>query len=79
MARWRLEELRHRRIDAGRPESGPIVWPMQEVVDDDRLRDQLDRFDELVVDQVVLDIPTTTRDEILPLLDRYAKVIGDRR
>ena len=72
----RLGELRRRWIDAGRSESGPIVWPMQEVVDDDRLSAQLDRFREMSVDQVVLDIPTATREEILPLLDRYAKVIA---
>ncbi len=80
-AKWlaaRLGELRRRWIDAGRCESGPIVWPMQEVVDDDQLRAQLDRFDELGVDQVVLDIPTATRGEILPLLDRYARVIATR-
>ena len=78
-AKWlaaRLGELRHRWIDAVRSEHGPIVWPMQEVVDDERLRAQLDRFHELSVDQVVLDIPTATREEILPLLDRYAKVIA---
>jgi probable F420-dependent oxidoreductase len=71
----KLGELRARWTDAGRPDSGPIVWPMQEVVDDDRLRVQLDRFAALSVDQVVLDIPTTTSAEILPLLDRYEKVI----
>jgi probable F420-dependent oxidoreductase len=81
-AKWlaaRLGELRHRWSEAGRSETGPIVWPMQEVVDDDRLRAQFDRFEELSVDQVVLDIPTATREEILPLLDRYAKVIASRR
>jgi alkanesulfonate monooxygenase SsuD/methylene tetrahydromethanopterin reductase-like flavin-dependent oxidoreductase (luciferase family) len=71
----KLGELRARWTDAGRAGDGPIVWPMQEVVDDDRLRAQLNRFADLSVDQVVLDIPTTTRDEILPLLDRYAKLI----
>jgi probable F420-dependent oxidoreductase len=78
-AEWfatRLGALRRRWVDAGRPESGPTVWPMQEVVDDDRLSSQLDRFRELSVDQVVLDIPTGTRDEILPLLDRYTKVLA---
>jgi len=77
-AKWlaaKLGELRRRWVDAGRPEPGPIVWPMQEVVGDDRLRSQLERFRELSVAQVVLDIPTTNREEILPLLDRYAKVI----
>lgn len=81
-AKWlaaRLGELRRQWVDAGRPEAGPIVWPMQEVVDDDRLAGQLDRFQELSVDQVVLDIPTAGREEILPLLDRCAKVIATRR
>ena len=76
--RWltaKLGELRALWTEAGRPEPGPIVWPMQEVVDDDRLRRQLERFAGLSVDQVVLDIPTTTSDEILPLLDRYQKAI----
>ena len=66
-------------MDAGRPESGPIVWPMQEVADDDRLALQLDRFQELAVDQVVFDIPTAPRDEVLPLLDRYAEMVAAHR
>ncbi len=74
----RLGELRRRWIDAGRPERGPVVWPMQEVVDDARLAHQLDRFQEMAVDQVVLDIPTATREEVLPLLDRYAAVLAAR-
>ncbi|HVA05440.1 MAG TPA: LLM class F420-dependent oxidoreductase [Acidimicrobiales bacterium] len=75
----RLGELRQRWVDAGRSESGPIVWPMQEVVDDDRLARQLDCFQELAVDQIVFDIPTAPGDEILPVLDRYAKVLATRR
>ena len=74
----KLGELRRRWVDAGRPADGPIVWPMQEVVDDDRLAIQLDHFHELAVDQIVFDIPTARRDEILPLLDRYAKAIATR-
>lgn len=80
--RWlatKLPELRRRWVDAGRPESGPIVWPMQEVADDDRLALQLDRFQELAVDQVVFDIPTAPRDEVLPLLDRYAEMVAAHR
>ena len=74
----KLAELRQRWADAGRPEGGPIVWPMENrVLDDDALRAQLDGFRDLAVDQVVLDIPTAGRDEILPLLDRYSKVIAD--
>ena len=75
----KLSELRRRWVDAGRPEPGPIVWPMQEVVDDDRLAAQLDRFRQLAVDQVVLDIPTAPSDEVLVLLDRYAQAIASRR
>lgn len=78
--RWfaaKLGDLRSRWVDAGRPEGGPIVWPMQDVVDDDRLHRQLDRFLDLSVDQVVLDIPTAGSDEVLALLDRCAKLLAD--
>lgn len=76
----RLSDLRLQWIDAGRSERGPIVWAMlNTVLDDDQLRARLDRFRELSVDQIQLDIPTATREEILPLLDRYAKVIATRR
>ena len=81
-AKWlaaKLADLRRRWVDGGRPDAGPIVWPMQEVVDDDQLRAQLDCFQELSVAQIVLDIPTATCEVILPLLDRYAKVISTRR
>ena len=75
----KLGELRRRWVDAGRDPSGPIVWPMQEVVDDERLSIQLERFQMLGVDQIVLDIPTAPREKVLPLLDRYAKALGRRR
>ena len=72
----RLGELRARWADAGREPDGPVVWAMQNVIlGDDELRAQLSRFRDLGIDQVLLDIPTTGSDEILPLLDRYAKVI----
>lgn len=76
--RWlaaKLGELRSRWTDAGRP-GRPIVWPMQELVDDGRLAVQLERFGELEVDQVVLDLPTAPRDEVLAILDRYAAVVA---
>jgi hypothetical protein len=47
------------------------------VLGHDELRAQLDLFRDLAVDQVVLDVPTAGRDEILPLLDRYSKVIAN--
>ena len=78
----KLGELRQRWVDAGRPErarssgrcrrsSTTTGWPCSSTASE-----------ELAVDQVVFDIPTAPRDEILPLLDRYAKVIasdGDHR
>jgi probable F420-dependent oxidoreductase len=65
-----LIPLRDRWSAAGRGKSGPIIWAMQNIVDDAELRDQLDRFRELGVAQVLFDVPTAPRDRILPLLDR---------
>jgi probable F420-dependent oxidoreductase len=71
----KLAQLRRRWTDAGRT-GGPVIWPMENrVLDSDQLRAQLDLFRELAADQVVLDIPTAGREEILPLLDRYSQVI----
>jgi alkanesulfonate monooxygenase SsuD/methylene tetrahydromethanopterin reductase-like flavin-dependent oxidoreductase (luciferase family) len=72
----KLAELRSRWTDAGRT-GRPVIWPMEHrVLDSDQLRAQLDLLRELAADQVVLDIPTAGREEILPLRDRYAKVIA---
>ena len=75
LATW-LTELRSRWTDAGRDESGPIVWPMQAPCTDETLRTQLERFHALGVSQIVLDLQTLTPDEVLPVLDRYATVIA---
>jgi len=69
-----LHELRDRWSAAGRHETGPIIWAMQNIVDDVELRAQLDSFRALGVAQVLIDIPTRSRDEILPLLDRCRAV-----
>jgi len=69
-----LHVLRDRWSAAGRDEAGPIIWVMQNVVDDVELRAQLDSFRALGVAQVLIDIPTRSRDEILPLLDRCRAV-----
>lgn len=75
-----LEELRSRWVDAGRDEAGPVVWPMQNfVLTDEQLQSRLERLRELSVHQVLLDIPTAGRDEVLPLLDRYANVLAASR
>jgi probable F420-dependent oxidoreductase len=72
----RLEELRPRWIDAGRSESGPIVWAIQGILDDQELRVSLERLHALGVAEVVVSFDTIEKDEILPVLDRYAPVIA---
>jgi probable F420-dependent oxidoreductase len=75
LASW-LTILRDKWTEAGRSESGPIIWPMQTLVEDDTLRANLERFHALGVDQVILDLQTASRDDILRILDRYATVIA---
>ena len=71
--------LRARWRDAGRGEPGPVISPMQAIVDDDTLRANFDRFRALGVDQVILDLQTADRDDVLPILDRYAAVLTASR
>jgi probable F420-dependent oxidoreductase len=72
----RLAELRRRWVDAGRSGSGPIVWVVQDVVDDEKLQARLERLSSLGVAEVVVAFDTVEKDEILPVLDRYEKVIS---
>ena len=73
----RLQELRRRWSEAGRSGSGPIIWFVEDVVvDDDKLRTRLERLASLAVDEIVVAFDTTDKDEILPVLDRYEKVIA---
>ncbi len=72
----RLAELRRRWSEAGRPESGPTVWVVQDVVDADRLGPRLERLAALDVEEVVVAFDTVDRDEILPVLDRYENVLA---
>jgi probable F420-dependent oxidoreductase len=78
MAGW-FTTLREQWHAAGRAESGPIIWPMVGVVDDDTLRRKLDRFRTLGASQVLLDFQAVSREETLPTLDRYAKVVAEYR
>jgi len=74
LATW-LTTLRGQWRDAGRGDSGPIIWPMQAIVDDDTLRANFDRYRELGVDQVIIDLQTAEPDDVLPILDRYAAAL----
>jgi probable F420-dependent oxidoreductase len=76
MAGW-LETLRRGWAEAGRAESGPIIWPMlgvNAVLDEDTLRSRLETYAALGVDQVVLDMQAVSKQDTMATLDRYAKV-----
>lgn len=66
-----LGKLRARWEAAGRDETGPAVWVMQDTagVDVATLCGQLEAFRALGAHQVLFDVPTTSREELLPLLD----------
>ena len=72
----RLAELQHRWTDAGRSDAGPIVWVVQDVADDGKVQARLERLASLSVAEVVIAFDTVEKDEILPVLDRYEKVIS---
>jgi len=72
----KLRQLRQRWSDAGRPASGPVVWGIQEIADDNAFRADLDRLACLDVAEVLISFDTADREEILPVLDRYANVIA---
>ena len=72
----RLIELRRRWSEAGRAESGPIIWFVQDAVDAERSGSRLERLTALGVSEVVVAFDTADKDEILPVLDRYEKVIA---
>jgi probable F420-dependent oxidoreductase len=73
----RLAELRFRWSEAGRAAAGPTVWVIQDVVDAENLGRRLERLAALDVEEVVVAFDTVDRDEILPVLDRYEKVIAE--
>ena len=72
----KLAELRQRWSQAGRPGSGPVIWAIQEITDDDAFHADLERLAGLGVAEVLISFNTVDKDEILPVLDRYAKVIA---
>jgi probable F420-dependent oxidoreductase len=72
----KLADLRARWTDAGRA-GKPIVWLIQGFEqDDDAARAHLESLRPLEVDQVLISFDGTDPDEILPVLDRYGKLLG---
>jgi probable F420-dependent oxidoreductase len=69
-----LASLRAQWAEAGRP-SGPRIQPMLGLVDDDTLRRSVDRFAQLDVDLVVLDLQSAG-DDLLAIVDRYATALS---
>ena len=52
------------------------MWAIQEITDDDGFRADLERLADLGVAEVLISFNAIDKDEILPVLDRYAKVIA---
>lgn len=72
----RIAALKLRWTEAGRAESGPITMVGHEINEDvGELRAELEQLHSLGVAEILVDIPTASRDEVLPILDRYAKVL----
>jgi probable F420-dependent oxidoreductase len=72
----RIGALRSRWVEAGREESGPITMVGHQVSDDaDHIKRSLEDLQSVGVHEVVIDVPTASREEILPILDRYAEVL----
>jgi alkanesulfonate monooxygenase SsuD/methylene tetrahydromethanopterin reductase-like flavin-dependent oxidoreductase (luciferase family) len=67
--------LREQWAAAGRPAGGPRLQPMLGLVDDDTLRRSVDRFGQLDVDLVVLDLQDAG-DDLLAITDRYATALA---
>jgi probable F420-dependent oxidoreductase len=67
--------LRSQWAKAGRTAAGPLIRPMLGIVDDDTLRQSLEAFQALGVDQVVLDLQAVEGD-IVAVLDRYAAALA---
>ena len=74
--RW-LPVLRQHWDAAGRS-SPPVIWVLHHSLrlDADLVRANLDRFADVGVDQVLLDVDTGSRDEMLSVLDRYAGILA---
>ena len=70
-----VPELRERFEKAGRDPAGLQVIPLGSTPD----HPKLDHFERLGIDEVVFNVPSETADSVLPLLDRYAAFIDERR
>jgi probable F420-dependent oxidoreductase len=70
-----LPALRAALADAGRDPERFEVVPFAALPD----HGKLDHYEELGVTETVFDLPAAPRDEVLPVLDRYAELVAERR
>jgi probable F420-dependent oxidoreductase len=69
-----LPRLREAVAGAGRDPAGLEVVPFGSIPD----HGKLDHFAAIGVTETVFNLPSAPRDQILPLLDRYAKLLAER-
>ena len=67
--------LRERVAEAGRDPSSLEITPFGSLPD----HGKLDHFEAVGVTEVVFDLPSAPADDVLPLLDRYADLVAERR
>jgi len=70
-----VPELRQRFEEAGRDPSSIEIVPVAVVPD----QGKLDHYQEVGVTECVFGLPSAKADQVLPILDKYAAVIADRR
>jgi probable F420-dependent oxidoreductase len=70
-----LPTLRAALAEAGRDPAGFEVVPFASIPD----HGKLDHYDDLGVTETVFDLPSAPRDEILPIVDRFAALVAERR
>lgn len=70
-----VPRLRERMAEAGRDPADLEITPFGSVPD----HGKLDHFEKVGVTEVVFNLPSAPADEVLPLLDRYAALVAERR
>lgn len=70
-----VPELQARVAEAGRDPSELEIVPFGSTPD----HGKLDHFDKVGVTECVFDLPSAPADVVLPILDRYAKLVAERR
>jgi probable F420-dependent oxidoreductase len=70
-----VPRLRERVAEAGRDPSTLEITPFGSIPD----HGKLDHFEQVGVTEVIFDLPSAPADVVLPILDRYATLVAERR